>query len=57
MPILLFAAFGASLLLPQHMRPLAEVLVQNPMPIFLCAPLGASVCFPEQVGAFADELL
>jgi hypothetical protein len=57
MPILLFAAFGASLLLPQRIRPLAEVLVQNPMPIFLCAPLGASVCFPEQVGAFADELL
>jgi hypothetical protein len=56
MPVFIGTPFGTSLLLPQHVGTLTEMLVESTIPVLVRSPFWTAFLFPKGIGAFADGL-
>src|SRR5471032_1947225 len=56
-PVVVGTPVRTSILNPEYMSPLPQMLLQRAMPVFLCASGRAPVLFPQKVGSLANALL
>jgi hypothetical protein len=56
MPVFIGPPLGTSLLLPQHVGTLTEMLVESAVPVFVRSPFRTAFLFPKEVGTFTDGL-
>lgn len=56
-PELVRLAFRAALLLPKHVRALAQMLVVSAAPMLVGAAFGAAFGLPKEVGSLAYDLI